>query len=104
MQGTIADRDPSRIVIALTIGAILLDREDPLKVLRRLTQPLLAPGENERAGYVPNVVYSCGAVLHGNRLIIPYAMSDYATTFATVPLSDVLKGMSPVSVTNNCPW
>ena len=76
------------------IGAILLDREDPSKVLGRLAQPLLAPDENERAGYVPNVVYSCGAVIHGGRLIIPYAMSDYASTFATVPVADVLNAMT----------
>jgi predicted GH43/DUF377 family glycosyl hydrolase len=75
------------------IGAVLLDRDDPSKVLGRLAQPLLAPDENERAGYVPNVVYSCGAVIHAGRLIIPYAMSDYASTFATVPLDDVLGAM-----------
>jgi predicted GH43/DUF377 family glycosyl hydrolase len=76
------------------IGAILLDRHDPSKVLGRLAQPLLAPDENERAGYVPNVVYSCGAVIHAGRLIIPYAMSDYASTFATVPVDDVLNAMT----------
>jgi predicted GH43/DUF377 family glycosyl hydrolase len=76
------------------IGAILLDRDDPSKVLGRLAQPLLAPDENERAGYVPNVVYSCGAVVYADRLIIPYAMSDYASTFATVPLADVLGAMT----------
>lgn len=76
------------------IGAILLDRDDPGRVLGRLAQPLLAPDENERAGYVPNVVYSCGAVVHGGRLIIPYAMSDYASTFATVPVDDVLNAMT----------
>jgi predicted GH43/DUF377 family glycosyl hydrolase len=78
------------------IGAILLDRDDPSKVLGRLEQPLLAPDENERAGYVPNVVYSCGAVIHAGRLIIPYAMSDYASTFATVPVADVLNAMISV--------
>ena len=52
-----------------------------------------ARNENERHGYVPNVVYSCGAVIHGGRLIIPYAMSDYASTFATVPVADVLEAM-----------
>ncbi len=78
------------------IGAILLDRDDPAKVIGRLAQPLLAPDENERAGYVPNVVYSCGALVHADRLIIPYAMSDYASTFATVPLADVLNAMTAV--------
>jgi predicted GH43/DUF377 family glycosyl hydrolase len=56
-----------------------------------LCEPLLAPNENEREGYVPNVVYSCGGLVHNGTLIIPYAMSDYATTFATVPIRDVLK-------------
>jgi predicted GH43/DUF377 family glycosyl hydrolase len=78
------------------IGAILLDRDDPAKVLGRLAQPLLAPDENERAGYVPNVVYSCGALIHADRLIIPYAMSDYASTFATVPVAEVLEAMTSV--------
>ena len=77
-----------------SIGAVLLDRDDPSKVLGRLAQPLLGPDENERAGYVPNVVYGCGAAVHAGRLIIPYAMSDFASTFATVPLADVLGAMT----------
>jgi predicted GH43/DUF377 family glycosyl hydrolase len=76
-----------------SIGAFLLDREDPSRVIGRLREPLLAPGVNEREGYVPNVVYSCGAAVHNGLLIIPYAMSDYATTAATVPLADVLGAM-----------
>ena len=72
------------------IGAFLLDRDDPTKVLGRLGEPLLTPSETERVGYVPNVVYSCGSLLHRRQLIIPYAMSDYATTFASVALDDVL--------------
>jgi predicted GH43/DUF377 family glycosyl hydrolase len=76
-----------------SIGALLLDRDDPTRVIGRLRQPLLAPNENERAGYVPNVVYSCGGLVHQGHLIIPYAMSDYATTFATVPLKEVLDTM-----------
>lgn len=75
------------------IGAFLLDRADPTKVIGRLREPLLKPDENEREGYVPNVVYSCGSLLHGRHLIIPYAMSDYATTFATRALADVLAAM-----------
>ncbi len=77
-----------------SIGAFLLDREDPSRVIGRLENPLLEPNANEREGYVPNVVYSCGAVVHGNELIIPYAMSDYASTFATVPLEAVLNAMT----------
>jgi len=77
-----------------SIGAFLLDRDDPTKVLGRTATPLLSPDENEREGYVPNVVYSCGAVLHGDTLVIPYAMSDYASSVATVPLKDVLEAMA----------
>ena len=76
------------------IGAVLLDLDDPTKVLGRLREPLLAPDENERAGYVPNVVYSCGAAVHDRLLVIPYSMSDYATSFATVPLADVLAALT----------
>jgi predicted GH43/DUF377 family glycosyl hydrolase len=75
------------------LGAFLLDLHDPVRLVGRLEVPLLEPDANEREGYVPNVVYSCGAVLHGRELIIPYAMSDYASTFATVPLDDVLNAM-----------
>jgi predicted GH43/DUF377 family glycosyl hydrolase len=75
------------------IGAFLLDRDDPSKVLGRLREPLLKPNENEREGYVPNVVYTCGALVHNGELIIPYGLADHATGFATVALSDVLAGM-----------
>ena len=75
------------------LGAFLLDRDDPSRVIGRLERPLLEPNANEREGYVPNVVYSCGALTHGRELIIPYAMADYASTFATVPLDDVLNAM-----------
>lgn len=76
------------------MGAFLLDRDDPARVIGRLAAPLLEPNADEREGYVPNVVYSCGAALHGRELVIPYAMSDYASTFATVPLDDVLNAMT----------
>ena len=66
------------------IGAFLLDRDDPAKVIGRLREPLLKPNQNEREGYVPNVVYTCGALLHRNELIIPYGLADHATSFATV--------------------
>jgi predicted GH43/DUF377 family glycosyl hydrolase len=78
-----------------SIGAYLLDRSDPSRLIGRLKQPLLTPNENEREGYVPNVVYSCGAVVHNGQLIVPYAMSDYATTFGTVPLDELLAAMEP---------
>ncbi len=80
-----------------SIGAILLDLDDPSKIIARLQEPLLEPNENEREGYVPNVVYSCGAVIHHQHLILPYAMSDYATTFATIALSDLLGAMQKCS-------
>ncbi len=73
-----------------SISAFLLDLNDPTKVIGRLQEPLLSPDENEREGYVPNVVYSCGGLVHGNELIIPYAMSDYASSFATVNLDELL--------------
>ncbi|WP_234733275.1 glycoside hydrolase family 130 protein [Tellurirhabdus bombi] len=72
------------------IGVFLLDLNDPSKVIGRLKEPLLSPDENEREGYVPNVVYSCGGLINNNDLIIPYAMSDYASSFATVNLKDLL--------------
>ncbi|QDU89244.1 Beta-1,4-mannooligosaccharide phosphorylase [Pirellulimonas nuda] len=77
------------------IGAFVLDRDDPTRVVARLRAPLVTPDENEREGYVPNVVYSCGAAVHNNVLILPYAMSDYASTFATVSVDDLLAAMEP---------
>jgi predicted GH43/DUF377 family glycosyl hydrolase len=75
------------------IGAFLLDREDPSKVIGRLSEPLLCPNQDEREGYVPNVVYTCGALVHNGELIVPYGLADHATGFATVPLSEVLAAM-----------
>jgi predicted GH43/DUF377 family glycosyl hydrolase len=75
------------------IGAFLLDRDDPTKVVGRLREPLLQPSDREREGYVPNVVYSCGCLLHGTQLVIPYAFSDSATSFATLPLAELLAAM-----------
>ncbi len=75
------------------MGAFLLDLNDPSRLIGRLEEPLLEPNANEREGYVPNVVYSCGGVVHRGELIIPYAMSDFASTFATIPLQDVIDAM-----------
>jgi len=75
------------------IGAFLLDLNDPTRVIGRLDVPLISPNESEREGYVPNVVYTCGALLHGRELIIPYAMSDYATSFATVSVDELIEAM-----------
>jgi len=79
-----------------SIGAFLLDLQDPSRVIGRLQHPLLSPDESEREGYVPNVVYSCGSLVHAGQLILPYAMSDSASSFATVPLADLLNAMEPV--------
>ena len=75
------------------MGAFLLDLNDPSRLIGRLEEPLLEPNANEREGYVPNVVYSCGGVIHNGELIIPYAMSDYASTFATIPVDTILGAM-----------
>ncbi len=79
------------------IGAMLLDLENPAKIIARLTDPLLTPHGKEREGYVPNVVYSCGALIHNNELVIPYAMSDIHSGIATVEVGDLLRCMSPVA-------
>jgi predicted GH43/DUF377 family glycosyl hydrolase len=75
------------------LGAFLLDLKEPTRVIGRLREPLLSPNESEREGYVPNVVYTCGALLCGRELIIPYAMSDSATSFAAVSLDELLGSM-----------
>jgi predicted GH43/DUF377 family glycosyl hydrolase len=75
------------------IGAILLDLEDPTKVIGRLKQPLLSPEGNEREGYVPNVVYSCGALLHGKKFILPFAISDLASAITSIELDDLLAAL-----------
>ena len=72
------------------ISAYLLDRKNPAKIIGRLPGPLIAPNESERDGYVPNVVYSCGAMKHGEQLVIPYAMSDYACGFCSVAIPDLM--------------
>jgi predicted GH43/DUF377 family glycosyl hydrolase len=77
-----------------SIGAFLLDKDDPSKVIGRLEEPLLTPNENEREGYVPNVVYTCGSVIHGDELIIPYAMSDYASSIAKVNINELLQKLT----------
>ncbi|WP_163407257.1 glycoside hydrolase family 130 protein [Flavobacterium ajazii] len=75
------------------IGASLFDLDDPSKEIGRLTEPLLAPLEDEREGYVPNVVYSCGAIIHNNSLILPYAVSDYSSTYAVVDMVELLDAL-----------
>jgi len=79
------------------IGAMLLDLENPTKIVARLDEPLLVPHEKEREGYVPNVVYSCGSIIHNNKLIIPYAMSDMNSGIATVEVKELLNCMRAVA-------
>ncbi|OGP49832.1 MAG: glycosidase [Deltaproteobacteria bacterium RBG_13_43_22] len=78
------------------IGAILLDLENPAKIIARLEEPLLSPHEEEREGYVPNVVYSCGSIIHNNELVIPYAMADFMSGIATVGVRELINSMQPV--------
>ena len=73
-----------------SLGAILLDRDDPRRVIGHLKEPLLTPVEGERDGYVPNVVYSCGSMIHNDLLVIPYGIADSETGIATASLEDVL--------------
>lgn len=75
------------------LGAILLDLEDPTRIIGRLRRPLISSEGGEREGYVPNVVYSCGSMLHGNDLILPYALSDRASVIASVSLDDLLAAL-----------
>ena len=75
------------------IGAILLDLEDPTRIIGRLREPLLSPAEDEQNGYVPNVVYSCGALVHAENLVLPYGIGDAAIGFATVPLPQLLDAL-----------
>lgn len=78
-----------------SIGAVLLDKSDPSRVLARSREPLVRPEPSEREGYVPNVVYTCGAMRHGDLIVLPYAVSDTFCNFATIRLSalmDILQG------------
>jgi len=76
------------------ISIELLDLEDPSKIIGRIKEPILTPDRSEREGYVPNVVYSCGAMIHNNELIIPYAIADQKTTIATISVPEILSLMS----------
>jgi predicted GH43/DUF377 family glycosyl hydrolase len=75
------------------IGAILLDLEDPTRIVGQLREPLLSPAADEQDGYVPNVVYSCGALVHGGTLVLPYGVGDAAIGVATAPLGDLLTAL-----------
>jgi predicted GH43/DUF377 family glycosyl hydrolase len=77
-----------------SIGAVLLDKKDPARVLARASEPLVRPEPTEREGYVPNVVYTCGAMRHGERIILPYAISDTFSNFATIRIAALLQALS----------
>ena len=78
-----------------SIGAALLDKADPTKVIARSREPLVYPDPSQREGYVPNVVYTCGAIRHGERIILPYAVSDTFSNFATINIGALLAAMEP---------
>lgn len=75
------------------IGACLLDKLDPSKVLARTPRPVLAPSPHERDGYVPNVVYSCGSLAHGRSMLLPYAVADSFSAFGSLSVDDLLSCM-----------
>jgi predicted GH43/DUF377 family glycosyl hydrolase len=80
-----------------SIGAVLLDKKDPSKVLVRAPEPLVRPEPTEREGYVPNVVYTCGAMRHGDQIILPYAVSDTFSNFATIKISTLMQAVAGCS-------
>jgi predicted GH43/DUF377 family glycosyl hydrolase len=75
------------------IGATLLDRDDPSRLIGQTSEPLLTPTGKERTGYVPNVVYSCGGMIHNGLLILPYAMSDSAASIALIQVDELLESL-----------
>jgi predicted GH43/DUF377 family glycosyl hydrolase len=77
-----------------TLGAILLDLDDPSRVIGQLTEPLLSPDDDERDGYVPNVVYSCGSMIHAGHLVLPYGYADVGAHIATIALDELLSRLT----------
>ena len=77
-----------------SIGAVLLDKKDPSKVLARSREPLVRPEATEREGYVPNVVYTCGAMRHNDQIILPYAVSDTFSNFATIKIAALMQAVA----------
>lgn len=86
------------VVRRYSMGALLLDYKDPSKVLAALKGPFLWPDEEERNGYVPNVVYSCGSLIHNNKLIIPYAVSDTSSKIAVVDVDELIGKMQRIYI------
>ena len=81
-----------------SIGAILLDLDDPTQIIGQLREPLLSPGPDEQDGYVPNVVYSCGALLHAGTLVLPYGIGDSAIGVATVASTNFSPALDPAPI------
>ena len=77
-----------------SIGAVLLDKKDPSKVLARSREPLVRPEPTEREGYVPNVVYTCGAMRHGDHIVLPYGVSDTFSNFATIKIATLMQAVA----------
>jgi predicted GH43/DUF377 family glycosyl hydrolase len=77
-----------------TLGALLLDLDDPSRVIGHLKEPLLSPDDDERDGYVPNVVYSCGGMIHAGHLVLPYGFADVGASVATIPLDELLSRLT----------
>lgn len=77
-----------------SIGAVLLDKKDPSKILGRTREPLVHPDPTEREGYVPNVVYTCGAMRHGDQIVLPYAISDTYTNFAAIKIAALMQSVA----------
>ena len=77
-----------------SIGALLLDKRDPSKILGRSREPLVRPEPTEREGYVPNVVYTCGALRHSDRIVLPYAVSDTFSNFATIRIAALREALA----------
>jgi predicted GH43/DUF377 family glycosyl hydrolase len=75
------------------MGAALLDKDDPSKVLKRTPEPILKPSSKERDGYVPNVVYSCGSMVHERTLLMPYGVADNFASFASCSVDELLARM-----------
>ncbi len=72
---------------------MLLDKDDPRKVLGRTVHPILSPSDEDREGYVPNVVYTCGALAHGRRLFMPYGVADSSVGFSYIDLDQLLAAL-----------
>jgi hypothetical protein len=85
-----------------SIGAVLLDKEDPAMVLGRSREPLVRPDGSKREGYVPNVVYTCGAIRHNDQIVLPYAVSDTFSNFATIKIAALMQVLEGWDFLSRC--